>query len=946
MKFSTLIPIALLSLSLTGCAGMSMNDGRPDPSLPIDQRVQALQQQNAERPQDISVATSLELERQQYVYGELMHADMATEAGQLEQAAEHLNAVLAVDPTSLKARQNLQRLGRRRQAAADVLQARKISQKQPLQALDILSRVLLEQPNHTQARALRDELLRASTAGRPMYPRLSEALAKPVSLNFKTQPLSSILAVISKVSGVNFVFDQDVDAHQPATVFAEKVSADHAIDLVLQANRLEKKVLDANTMLLYPATAEKKRAYQEYAIRTFFLSHADAKAVVTALRQLVKPKDVYVDDRVNAVVVRDKPEALMVAERVVMSLDIPQSEVTLDVQVLEVNMNDNINLGLQYPGKLQVNAIPGAASGVLTVGELLSLNRDRMSVGSDSGALGLAIDMLQKQGKTKTLANPKIRVRNMEKASIKIGERVPIVTTTNANGVVSESVSYQDVGLLLQVEPRISLNDEVSVKVNMEVSNILSKQTTKSGLVAYSLGTRNAQTLMTARNSETQVLAGLIKRDESASTAGLPGLSTVPGVGGLFGTNGQNEERTEIVLLITPHIERNLDLPLSAVTTFLAGTEMQFSSEGMEAGMTSAQMAAYGPDMNARIVPPRSVEPLHAAAPAAPALVAIGSGGAYRPVDLDAQDRRAGHDAGREPVSHGGTSGQWGNQGSGHADAAAAARRAEVAREHAAREQAAAASRAAAQEAARRDNGHGQGSHGHADTGRTDIVDGDADSRSARESGARQSAHAIPANSGAHAPNRVPPPRSKPTAARPVMLAANTSSGSPWSVRFGGLGSDNARNFKNFDVPPPGMPKPVRSQSVAPQPKITQPVAPQPKAAELVTLQTKMAQPVVPQPKTAQAATAQPKVTQPAAPQPKAAEPASLVPETPQATALPSPTSSSAPSQITAKPASAHQSMPAPHARPQASWLARLGQDVAPAFAWLTPVLAMLWGQK
>ncbi|WP_425126909.1 type II secretion system protein GspD, partial [Burkholderia cepacia] len=233
------------------------------------------------------------------------------------------------------------------------------------------------------------------------------------------------------------------------------------------------------------------------------------------------------DERVNAIVLRDTPETIQVAERVVIGLDIPQSEVTLDVQVLEVNVNDSVDLGLQYPGKIQFSALGAGEEVGLTLGDLLRLNRDRIGVASESGALSMAIDMLQKQGKTRTLANPKIRVRNLEKANIRIGERVPIVTTTNGNGVVTESVSYQDVGLMLKVEPRVSLDDEVSVKVSLEVSNILSEQRTRSVLVGYSLGTRNADTLM------------------------------------------------------TPHIERRLDLPEAAVTTFLSGTETRVTTEAL-----------------------------------------------------------------------------------------------------------------------------------------------------------------------------------------------------------------------------------------------------------------------------------------------------------------------------------------------------------------------------
>ncbi|WP_175689622.1 secretin N-terminal domain-containing protein [Burkholderia anthina] len=606
MKRTLSLMLLSAALALTGCASSPFNAAPADAATPAE-RLGTLQRQKAAAPDDIALATAVEVGRQDYARAELKEADRQVAQGNHAAAIDHLNNVLEEDPGNLKAAQALEQVKRRQQMAVDLARAQRIGGEKPQEALEIARRILAEQPNHAQAKRLRDTLLRASQASRPVRPQLSDALRKPVSLNFKQQPLANIFDVISRVSGVNFVFDRDVDTSQAATLFAERTTAEDAINLLLRTNQLEKKVLDRHTLLVYPSQPEKARNYTEFAIRTFFLSHADAKSVMAALRQMIKPKDVYVDERVNAVVMRDTPETIQVAERVVMGLDIPQSEVTLDVQVLEVNMNDSLDLGVQYPGKVQFSALGGVEGGALTLGDLLRLNRDRVGVSSESGGLALAIDMLQKQGKTKTLANPKIRVRNMEKANIKIGERVPIVTTTNANGVVTESVSYQDVGLMLKVEPRISLNEEVSVKVNMEVSSILSKETTKTGLVAYSLGTRNAETLMTAKNGETQILAGLVKRNESESIAGLPGMSGVPVLGRLFGSNGRSNERSEIVLLITPHIERNLDLPTSAVTTFLSGTEARVTTEALT--LESAQAvpmrvaSSDGPDLDAPIEP-------------------------------------------------------------------------------------------------------------------------------------------------------------------------------------------------------------------------------------------------------------------------------------------------------------------------------------------------------
>ncbi|MCA8275637.1 secretin [Burkholderia sp. AU30280] len=605
MKRTVSLLLLVSTLALAGCASTPFSAPAADAGTPAE-RLGTLQRQKEIAPEDIRIATSVELTRQEYVRAELKAAERQSTQGNHAAAIDHLNNVLAEDAGNLRARQELEQVASRQQMAIELSRAQRIRGEQPQEALEIARRILAEQPNHAEAKRLRDSLLRASQASRPVRPQLSDALRKPVSLNFKQQPMSTIFDVISRVSGVNFVFDRDVDTSQPATMFAERTTAEDAINLLLRTNQLEKKVLDKHTLLVYPSQPEKSRNYTEFALRTFFLSHADAKSVMAALRQMIKPKDIYVDERVNAVVVRDTPETIQVAERVVMGLDIPQSEVTLDVQVLEVNMNDSVDLGVQYPGRIQFGALGGVDGAVLTLGDLLRVNRDRIGVSSESGALSLAIDMLQKQGKTKTLANPKIRVRNMEKANIKIGERVPIVTTTNANGVVTESVSYQDVGLMLKVEPRISLDDEVSVKVNMEVSSILSKETTKTGLVAYALGTRNAETLMTARNGETQILAGLVKRNEIENVSGLPGMSGLPVVGRLFGSNARSNERSEIVLLITPHIERNLDLPTSAVTTFLSGTEARITTEALtlEAAPVPARtVSTSGPDLDASIEP-------------------------------------------------------------------------------------------------------------------------------------------------------------------------------------------------------------------------------------------------------------------------------------------------------------------------------------------------------
>jgi general secretion pathway protein D len=193
------------------------------------------------------------------------------------------------------------------------------------------------------------------------------------------------------------------------------------------------------------------------------------------------------------------------------------------------------------------------------------------------------LTLRQQDGITSVLANPRIRVRNREKARIHIGDRVPVITTTAAatGGFVSESVNYLDVGLKLEVEPLIYLDDEVGIKVALEVSNIAREiKSVGSATLAYQIGTRNATTVLRLRDGETQVLAGLISDEDRRSANRVPGIGDWPMIGRLFSATRDNKVKTEIVLLITPRLVRTLTRPEARLVEFAAGTEAATGSPG------------------------------------------------------------------------------------------------------------------------------------------------------------------------------------------------------------------------------------------------------------------------------------------------------------------------------------------------------------------------------
>jgi general secretion pathway protein D len=195
---------------------------------------------------------------------------------------------------------------------------------------------------------------------------------------------------------------------------------------------------------------------------------------------------------------------------------------------------------------------------------------------------------------TDILANPRIRVKNREKAKIHIGEKVPVITTTStANVGVSSSVSYLDTGLKLDVEPNIHLEDEVAIKVQLEVSNII-EQLNINNTLAYRLGTRNTSTTLRLRDGETQMLAGLISDTDRRTTEGLPYLAQTPLLKRLF-SNADERVKSEIVLLITPRIVRNVLRPETVPAQFFSGTDANIGAAPMTLRPTAARAVSIAP---------------------------------------------------------------------------------------------------------------------------------------------------------------------------------------------------------------------------------------------------------------------------------------------------------------------------------------------------------------
>jgi general secretion pathway protein D len=386
-----------------------------------------------------------------------------------------------------------------------------------------------------------------------------------------------VFEVLQRETGINFILDKDVKSEGKTTIFVQDVPVDQVIDLVLDQNQLARQILADNMVLIYPNSAAKQKDYEQQMVRTFYLTNAAPKDAESMLKTVLGAKNMFVDERANVLVMRDTPDAVRMAEKLIASLDVAEPEVMLEVEVLEISRSRVQDLGIQYP--TSATFTPSPVSGATTTGGLVLSDLSHQSsktIGISS--LAVTVNAMKQAGVANTLASPRIRARNKEKAKILIGSREPVITnsvTPTAAGapVVTGSVQYLDVGLTLECQPTVYLDSDVAIKLNLEVSSILKQVQTNSGTIAYEIGTRNASTLLRLKDGETQILAGLIQDSDTRTANSIPLIGDIPILSHLFGTHHSDREKDEIVLSITPRIIRAQTRPSGDMTEFWYGSE-------------------------------------------------------------------------------------------------------------------------------------------------------------------------------------------------------------------------------------------------------------------------------------------------------------------------------------------------------------------------------------
>jgi general secretion pathway protein D len=391
----------------------------------------------------------------------------------------------------------------------------------------------------------------------------------PASLLFRDASSRDAFLAIARFANLSLAFDPTFAA-SPVTIDLRNASLEDALGALAEATRSFFRVTAPRTVLVIPDTPAKRREYEEEVVRTFYLSNADLKETSDLLRQVLDARRVSATTATNALTIKDTPARVAAAARLLSAIDKARPEVIIDVELLEVDRTRLRDYGLQIasPGSVGLDGsvtIGGGGSGAdgaptLSLQALRNLTQADVLLGN---LPGLYYRLLKTDTHTRTLANPQLRTSEGMPAQARFGERVPIPVTTFtpiATGGIPQqpvtSFNYENIGVNIDITPRTHHDDEVTLALKVSVQSISGLGF--SGLPTF--GNREINTVIRLRDGETSMLAGLIRDDERRVVDGIPGLSDIPLVGRLFAHTRNETNQTDIILTLTPHILRALDL--------------------------------------------------------------------------------------------------------------------------------------------------------------------------------------------------------------------------------------------------------------------------------------------------------------------------------------------------------------------------------------------------
>jgi general secretion pathway protein D len=448
------------------------------------------------------------------------------------------------------------------------------------------------------ATTLDERKRRARGITKAQPPALNPASDEPITLTFPNEtPVKDIYRALGNAYGINILFDQAVKDDRIAIELRD-VTAQQALERVMQAANHFYKVLDEKTIIVVPDNPQARRDYEDLVIRTFYLSNGDAEQVTNVIRTMLEARNVFPLKALNAITIRDTADKVRIAEKIIEANDKAKAEVVVAVELVQLDLNKIRDIGLSISGPSSAAASPftivdgkvvpftgGTLADIARVIGSMSDIRDNVSFTIPQASYSL----LKTLGNSELLANPELRISEGEKATLHIGQQIPVpvssFTTISTGGTnpyqPSVSFNYRDIGIKVNMEPRVHHNREVTLKLTVEVSNQGDPVSVEGFLPQPTFSTRTIESTIRLKDGETNFLAGLIQDTTINSSTKTPFLGDIPFLGRLFTRTREENRRTDLVLTMTPHIVRIPDITDDDLAPMWVGTTNNLTFRGV-----------------------------------------------------------------------------------------------------------------------------------------------------------------------------------------------------------------------------------------------------------------------------------------------------------------------------------------------------------------------------
>jgi len=488
------------------------------------------------------------------------------QSGQMDLAAIELEQAVALDPTNDAAQQEFRRV----KSEIETRQ-REASGATPAEQAKVKSR-----------------------GRRAAPPMLNPASDKPIDVAFPPDTnMKKIYQSLCAAAGINVIFDPQLKDDK-FTLDLRGMSFQKALEVAMRQAGHFYKVLDERTIIVAQDTQQNRREYEDLVIRTFFLSNGDVKDVSAMVRGVLDMRRLQTINALNAIVIRDTADKVSVAERLIEINDKAKSEVIIDVELLLIGRKNVLELGTKlssYSVSTGVVGSDGKPVSSLPWDQLINLGLSDLSFTIPT----VTFNFLKNNTDAQVLARPQMRISEGEKGSLVIGDRVPVpVTTINTQQAIGNtalipvtSFQYQDVGIKVEIEPRVHHNKEVTLKLTLEISNISGYVPQPNGPAQPQIGTRSISSSIRLKDGETNFLAGLVRRDQGVTKDKIPVLSDIPLIGALFTNVRTDDQSTDIFMTLTPHIIRAPQITEEDLTPIWVGTENNVSFSGLGSRLES-----------------------------------------------------------------------------------------------------------------------------------------------------------------------------------------------------------------------------------------------------------------------------------------------------------------------------------------------------------------------